>query len=130
MLYVMADALANIFHGAYFIIAPFIGVLGAFMSGSCTVSNTLFASLQFETASLLGMSQVLIVALQNCGGAIGNMVCINNIVSVCATTGTSGNEGKLIKTNIIPCIIYCVIVATVVGIFMASGINPMPELLK
>lgn len=37
MLYVMADALANIFHGAYFIIAPFIGVLGAFMSGSCTV---------------------------------------------------------------------------------------------
>ena len=130
MLYVMADALANIFHGAYFIIAPFIGVLGAFMSGSCTVSNTLFASLQFETASLLGMSQVLIVALQNCGGAIGNMVCINNIVSVCATTGTSGNEGKLIKTNIIPCIIYCAIVATVVGIFMASGINPMPELLK
>lgn len=130
MLYVMADALANIFHGAYFIIAPFIGVLGAFMSGSCTVSNTLFASLQFETASLLGMSQVLIVALQNCGGAIGNMICVNNIVSVCATTGTSGNEGKLIKTNIIPCIIYCVIVATVVGIFMASGINPMPELLK
>ena len=130
MLYVMADALANIFHGAYFIIAPFIGVLGAFMSGSCTVSNTLFSSLQFETASLLGMSQVLIVALQNCGGAIGNMICVNNIVSVCATTGTSGNEGKLIKTNIIPCIIYCVIVATVVGIFMASGINPMPELLK
>lgn len=129
MLYVMAHALANIFQGAYFIIAPLIGVLGAFMSGSCTVSNTLFASLQFETATLVGLSQVLIVALQNMGGAIGNMTCVNNIVSVCATTGTTGNEGKLIKTNIIPCLIYCAIVAAIVGIFLAVGVNPMPEIM-
>ena len=73
---------------------------------------------------------MLIVALQNCGGAIGNMVCVNNIVSVCATTGTNGNEGKLIRTNIIPCMIYCAVVAAVVGIFLAAGINPMPELLQ
>ncbi|MEI3259683.1 MAG: L-lactate permease [Faecalimonas umbilicata] len=64
------------------------------MSGSCTVSNTLFSSLQFKTATLLAMPQVLIVALQNMGGAIGNMICVNNIVSVCATTGTMGNEGS------------------------------------
>lgn len=130
MLYVMAHALANIFHGAYFIVAPIIGVLGSFMSGSCTVSNTLFASLQFETATLLAMPQVLIVALQNMGGAIGNMVCVNNIVSVCATTGTNGNEGKLIRTNIIPALIYCIVVAIIVGILIAIGVNPMPELLQ
>ncbi len=94
MLYVMANALAKIFNGTYFLIAPLIGVLGSFMSGSCTVSNTLFSSLQFETATLLAMPQVLIVALQNMGGAIGNMICVNNIVSVCATTGTMGNEGS------------------------------------
>lgn len=130
MLYVMARALANIFHGAYFIVAPLIGILGAFMSGSCTVSNTLFSSLQFETATLLAMSQVLIVALQNMGGAIGNMICVNNIVSVCATTGTNGSEGKLIRTNIIPCMLYALIVVIVVGLLMASGVNPMPELLQ
>lgn len=129
MLYTMATALANIFKSAYFIVAPVIGVLGAFMSGSCTVSNTLFASLQFETATLVGLSQVFIVALQNMGGAIGNMVCVNNIVSVCATTGTMGNEGKLLRTNVIPAIIYCAIVATIVGIFIAVGMNPMPELM-
>lgn len=130
MLYIMAHALANIFQGSYFLVSPVIGVLGAFMSGSCTVSNTLFASLQFETATLLAMPQVLIVALQNMGGAIGNMICVNNIVSVCATTGTNGNEGKLIRTNIIPCAIYCIVVAVIVGIFIAVGINPMPELLQ
>lgn len=129
MLYIMADALANVFKSAYFIVAPVIGVLGAFMSGSCTVSNTLFASLQFETATLVGLSQVLIVALQNMGGAIGNMVCVNNIVSVCATTGTNGNEGKLLRTNVIPALIYCGIVALIIGIFIVAGVNPMPEIM-
>lgn len=130
MLYAMARALADLFSSAYFLIAPLIGVLGAFMSGSCTVSNTLFASLQFETATLVGLSQVFIVALQSMGGAIGNMICVNNIVSVCATTGTNGNEGKLIRTNIIPCLMYACIVAIVVGILLKAGVNPMPELLK
>ena len=130
MMYTMATALANIFESAYFVVAPIIGVLGAFMSGSCTVSNTLFASLQFEIATLVALPQVLIVALQNMGAAIGNMICVNNIVSVCATTGTNGNEGKLIRTNIVPAIIYCAIVAIIVGIFIYCGVNPMPELLK
>ncbi len=130
MLYIMAHALANLFKGAYFLIAPLIGVLGAFMSGSNTVSNTLFAALQFETATLVGLSQVLIVALQAMGGAIGNMICVNNIVAVCATTGTNGNEGKLIKTNIIPCLCYSLIVALIVGALLYSGVNPMPELLQ
>jgi len=130
MLYVMADALANLFRGAYFIASPLIGVLGAFMSGSNTVSNTLFASIQFETASILGISQVLIVALQAMGGAIGNMICVHNIVAVCATTGTTGNEGKLIKTNILPCLLYAMIVALIVGGLIAAGVNPMPELLS
>ena len=130
MLYIMAKALADIFQGVYFIIAPLIGVLGAFMSGSCTVSNTLFGALQFEAASLLSLPQVLIVALQNCGGAIGNMICVNNVVAACATTGTFGQEGKIIRVNIVPCLIYSLIVAIVVGIMIYSGFNPMPELLN
>lgn len=130
MLYIMAKALATVFKGAYFAVAPLIGVLGAFMSGSCTVSNTLFGALQFETASLLALPQVLIVALQNCGGAIGNMICVNNVVAVCATTGTLGREGKIIRTNIVPCLIYCFIVALIVGVLIYSGFNPMPELLS
>ena len=126
MLTVMAKGLADLFQGAYVIVAPLIGVLGAFMSGSNTVSNTLFAPLQFETATMLGMSQVLIVALQNNCGAIGNMVCVNNVVAACATTGTSGNEGLIIKTNVLPMIVYCVIVVAVVAVVMALGVNPVP----
>ena len=126
MLLIMARGLAALAGKAYVIVAPLIGVLDAFMSGSNTVSNTLFSSLQFETATILAMPQVFIVALQNNGGAIGNMVCVNNVVSACATTGTIGNEGKIIRTNIVPCIIYCAIVVIVLGGAMLMGINPVP----
>ena len=126
MLLIMARGLAALAGKAYVIVAPLIGVLGAFMSGSNTVSNTLFSSLQFETATILAMPQVFIVALQNNGGAIGNMVCVNNVVSACATSGTIGNEGKIIRTNIVPCIIYCAIVVIVLGGAMLMGINPVP----
>lgn len=126
MLLVMARGLAALAGQGYVVVAPLIGVLGAFMSGSNTVSNTLFSGLQFETATILGMSQVLIVALQNTGGAIGNMICVNNVVAACATTGTSGNEGKIIKTNAIPCLIYCVIVILVLGSAIWMGVNPVP----
>ena len=125
MLYVMAEALANIFKGAYVIIAPVIGVLGAFMSGSNTVSNMLFAPLQYETAALVKLSPIVVLALQNIGGAAGNMICVNNVVAACATTGTMGNEGKIIRTNALPCLIYCIIAILVLGGLIVAGVDPL-----
>ena len=121
MLLIMARGLTDLAGKAYIVMAPVIGVLGSFMSGSNTVSNTLFSSLQFEAASLVNLSPIIIVALQNCGGAIGNMVCVNNVVSVCATTGVSGNEGKIIKFNAIPCVAHCLIIVIVAIIAMSLG---------
>lgn len=126
MLTEMAKATASLSGIAYPFFAPFIGVLGAFMSGSNTVSNILFSSLQFETASILEMPQVLIVSLQVIGGSIGNMVCVNNVVAVCATVGAIGLEGKIIRKNAIPMFIYAIVVAIVVAVLIYSGFNPLP----
>lgn len=126
MLYVMARGMADLAGQAYLAVAPLIGALGAFMSGSNTVSNTLFSSLQFETATLVALPQIFIVALQNNGGAIGNMICVNNVVSACATTGTVGREGKIIRSNAIPCVIYCLVVVIVFAVAILMGVDPMP----
>ena len=115
MVYVMAESLADVFSTSYLAASPFIGVLGAFMSGSNTVSNMLFAPLQHETAALVGLSPVVVVALQNIGGAAGNMICVNNVVSVCATTGVAGNEGRIIRVNLAPCLVYCAVAVLVLG---------------
>ncbi len=125
MMTVMADFLAGLAGKAYIVIAPFIGVLGAFISGSNTVSNILFTNLQYDIASNLQLSTIAIVALQVVGGAIGNITCINNVVAACATVGTTGSEGKIIKTNLIPMIIYTLIaLLTVVLLVNVIGFAP------
>ena len=126
MLTEMAQALAGLAGSAFVFVSPFIGVLGAFMSGSNTVSNILFSSLQFETATILDMPQVLITAMQVIGGGIGNMVCVNNVVAVCATVGVIGMEGRLIKRNAIPMFIYSIVVAVFFAVLIYSGYDPLP----
>ena len=121
MMVAMANALTKLGDSLYVVIAPFIGVLGAFVSGSATVSMTLFANLQFETATALDLPAVLIISMQCVGSAIGNMVCINNAVAACATIGTTGREGKLIKTNALPMVIYTLVTVAVIWLAMTLG---------
>ncbi len=121
----MASALALVGGSLYVLIAPFIGVLGAFVSGSATVSMNLFTNLQYNTALVLNLPTVFIVSMQCVGGAIGNMVCINNAVAASATIGTTGKEGNLIKINAIPMVYYAVGTAILFYIVLAMGITPV-----
>jgi lactate permease len=118
MLTMIAKTLANISGNFYPIFAPLLGVLGAFISGSNTMSNILFSSLQYETANLLNIPSVLIVALQVLGGGVGSMIGINNIVTVCATVGITGKEGTLIKRNIVVSLTYALIAGLIVCLFI------------
>ncbi|MBI9035228.1 MAG: L-lactate permease [Bacteroidales bacterium] len=126
MLTVMANSIADLAGAAYPVISPIVGVLGSFMSGSATVSNLLFASLQFETASILQIPEVLIVAAQTSGAALGNMICINNVVAVCATVGCVGAEGSIIRRNAIPAFIYYLLIMLIIVVLISLGVDPMP----
>ncbi len=125
MMVEMANALAKVGKGLYVLISPFIGVLGAFVSGSATVSMNLFTNLQYDTAIALGIPTVFVVSMQCVGGAVGNMVCINNAVAASATIGTVGREGKLIKMNAIPMLIYSLATAAFFYIVLWIGIIPI-----
>lgn len=120
----MATALSKVGKHLYVLIAPFIGVLGAFISGSATVSMNLFSNLQYDTAQALDIPTVFILSMQCVGASIGNMVCINNAVAASATIGTIGKEGKLIKINAIPMVIYTLVTVALFYIAILSGIDP------
>ncbi len=124
MIFYMAEALSGVGKVLYVIASPIIGVLGTFISGSNTVSVTLFTNLQYMSAQNLGLSEVLVVAMQVVGGAIGSMLCVHSVVSVSATVGTGGKEGKLIRACILPTIIYVVIVIAVIATTMLIGHSP------
>lgn len=93
--------------------ASFLGALGAFFSGSNTISNVTFGAVQCSVATATGLSVPLILALQSVGGAMGNMVCINNIIAGCSVLGIDKAEGTILKKTVIPMLVYGLIAAIV-----------------
>ena len=120
---VMAEGVTKIFQGAWPLVDSFIGALGSFMAGSNTVSNMLFSIFQYSIAEQLGISKIIVVALTNIGGAIGNMICVHNVIAACATVGLVGVEGILIKRNLIPMTIYGITVG-IIGLILVYFIVP------
>jgi lactate permease len=90
--------------------AAALGAFGAFLAGSATVSNLLFGKIQFLAAQKIGVSSSLVLALQLVGAGIGNMIALANILAVQAAVGMAGEEAKILKRLIIPCLIYLVVV--------------------
>lgn len=119
MLSQISQLMVDIVGSAFPYMSPVIGIFGAFVSGSCTVSSTLFGPLQYQTAEMLSLSTSTILALQITGGALGNMICINNVVAVTSTTNAPGKEGRIIRLCLLPCLIYCAIVWVV---YLITGI--------
>jgi lactate permease len=84
----------------YPLVAPFIGALGAFMTGSNTNSNVVFAALQQQTADLLGLSVTLILAAQTAGGAVGSVLAPAKLIVGCSTVGLAGDEGRALAATL------------------------------
>jgi len=119
----MAQSMVHIFNKAWPLIDTVVGALGAFIAGSNTVSNMLFALFQYSIAEQLEISRIIVVSLQNVGGAIGNMICVHNIIAACATVGLVGVEGLLIKRNLIPMSIAALL-AGIIGLILITFVAP------
>lgn len=102
----MARGVADLMGQVYPLLAPSVGALGAFLAGSNTVSNLMLSQFQYETATLLGLSGALLVAVQSVGAAAGNMIAIHNVVAASATVGLLGREGITLRITILPTIYY------------------------
>jgi lactate permease len=101
-------------------IAPAVGALGSFVTGSATASNVLFTTLQAQTASALALPVTSIVAAQGFGAAVGNIVCPHNIVAGAATVGLAGREAEILRRTLLPCLLYLALGGAVVAALTAA----------
>ncbi|WP_267881328.1 L-lactate permease [Xenorhabdus nematophila] len=83
------------------------------------MSNLTFGGIQHSIALNNGMNVNLVLALQSVGGAMGNMICLNNIIAVCSILGISNAEGQIMKKTILPMLVYWGI-AAVMALILAS----------
>ncbi|WP_027132603.1 L-lactate permease [Geminicoccus roseus] len=91
---------------AWPLLAPAVGVLGTFVTGSATASNILFTEFQLGTAEALALPVLPMVAAQGFGAAVGNIVCPHNIIAGGATVGLRKQEGEVLASTAAACAAY------------------------
>jgi lactate permease len=102
MVFILAQGLGQAAGPLYPLVAPFIGLLGAFMTGSNTNSNVVFAPLQQQAAALLQISALVILGAQTTGGAVGSALAPAKLIVGCSTAGLVGQEGRVLKAILLP----------------------------
>lgn len=113
----LATNLANLFGESWIIGSPILGTIGSFVSGSATVSTLTFGNVQSIVATELGLNVNLVLATQVLGAAIGNMICVHNVVAASSVVGLENEEGNIIRKTIIPALIYLLLVI-IVGLIL------------
>ncbi|MCT2537806.1 L-lactate permease [Aquibacillus koreensis] len=98
-------------------VAPIIGALGSFISGSATFSNMMFSLFQFSIADQIDASPEIILALQVLGSNSGNMICVLNVVAAASVVNLVGKEGSIIRMTLGPMIFYALL-AGIIGFIL------------
>lgn len=82
--------------GAYPLVAPFLGALGTFVTGSGTSSEVLFGNVQLHAAQSIGVNETWLVASNSLGVSAGKMLSPQNIAIGCAACGLTGKDGEIL----------------------------------
>ena len=106
----IAKNMANTLGPIWLFVAPFLGALGSFITGSATVSTLTFSPIQLNIANSIGGDPFIVLAAQIIGAAAGNMICVHNVVAVCAVVNMPGKEGSVIRKTLGPALLYCILV--------------------
>ncbi|MBQ9157076.1 MAG: L-lactate permease, partial [Eubacterium sp.] len=79
MISTIASVLVAVTGDKYPLIAPLIGTIGGFVTGSGTSTQALFGQLQVETANAIGANPMWLAAANMLGSGVGKMICPQSI---------------------------------------------------
>lgn len=113
MVMALANGLVALTGSFYPIIAPLIGGIGCFVTGSATSACVMFAKLQQAIAQQLGISEAWLIAANSAGATAGKMISPQSIALGVAAIGVPGSDGKIMSKTIGWCALYIVIVCVI-----------------
>jgi lactate permease len=98
MVYVVASAAAGTFASMYPLVAPFLGLLGGFISGSETSSIAMLTKFHLTTAGKIGAWGLLIAAASGIGGGLASVISPAKLQNAASSIDRIGEESKVIRT--------------------------------
>lgn len=114
----IANTMSASLGGSWPLVAPLVGSIGSFFSGSATFSNMMFSLLQFSVADQIALSPQIVMAMQVIGANAGNMICVLNVVAAATTVGLLGKEGPIIRMTLVP-MLYYTLFSGAIGLILA-----------
>lgn len=120
MVDVIAVAAAESVGDAWPAMAPSVGMLGTFVTGSATASNALFSDLQVATADAIGQDVGWVLAAQGVGAALGNAIAPHNLIAAAAVVGLAGRESEILRRTF-PVALPLIIAAGIVALALGGG---------
>ena len=105
----IATLLAELTGSFYPALAPLVGIIGTFVTGSTTSSGVIFAQMQAHVAELLQVDPVPLVAANMAGGAIGKLISPQSIAIAVAAIGTIDGVKSTDSAIMAKTIKYCIL---------------------
>jgi lactate permease len=104
MIHLVAAASAKLFGGGYGIVAPYLGLLAGFVSGSETSAIAMLSRFHVETSTALGKpiaTGLLLAAAGGIGGGLASVISPAKLQNAAAIIDRIGEEGKVLRTTIV-----------------------------
>ena len=115
----LAVALVSASGKAYPLISPFIGLLGAFITGSNTNSNIIFGNFQEIAANSLGYSAAVICAVQSIGASIGGAIGPTTVALGATAAQIQGKENLIYRKTLVP-ILFSTLLLGIFNLIMTA----------
>lgn len=93
----LAEAAGNTFGTLFVFVAPFIGAIGGFLTGSNAGSNAMFINLQMQTAQNVGLPWQYVTTLQNTASSVATIACPSRITLGAYLCNIPFRENELLK---------------------------------
>ena len=101
MVQVIAGASTVAFGRLYPLVAPFLGLLGGFVSGSETSAIAMLTPLHLSTAERIGAAGLLIAAASGIGGGLASVISPAKLQNASASIDRIGEEAQVIRTTFV-----------------------------
>jgi lactate permease len=111
MVHVLATAAAAAFGRLYPLIAPFLGLLGGFVSGSETSSIAMLTDLHLATSERIGASGLMVAAASGIGGGLASVISPAKLQNASASIDRIGEESQVLRTTFVVALVITAICA-------------------
>ncbi len=111
MVGLLAKASAGAFHQFYPFVAPFLGLLGGFISGSETSAIAMLTKLHLSTAQEIGAIGLIVAASSGIGAGLASVISPAKLQNAAASIDRIGEETTVIRTTVVISLVITAICA-------------------